>query len=260
MALELFRVRDTLDVDHKGLQDRVSIADRKVELTIRERLSSRFPEDRFVGEELGADPGAKATPGDEYGTWVIDPIDGTDCFLFGIPSWSVSLAWVQGNETRIGIVYDPVHDELFSARQGGGAWLNDGRLEIADVGGSQSGLIGIGHSTRVDPDMTLTAMNHLFSMGGMFHRCGSGALSLAWVAASRLIAYYEPHMNAWDCLAGLLLVREAGGWTNDFMSEDALTAGNMAVAAAPGMIDQIRIISGMGEPTVEKMTAQPAGH
>jgi myo-inositol-1(or 4)-monophosphatase len=131
---------------------------------------------------------------------------------------------------------------------GGGAYVNDVRLRIPEARGSQTGLVGIGHSTRVDPDLTLSALNHLFSFGGMFHRCGSGALSLAWVAAGRLIAYYEPHMNAWDCLAGLLLVREAGGWTNDFLCGEALETGNLAAAAAPGMIDQIKIIGGLAQP------------
>ena len=256
IALELFKVRETLDVDHKGLQDRVSIADRKVELTIRRGIASLFPDDGFIGEELGVDEQA---PDERAGTWVIDPIDGTDCFLFGIPAWSVSLAWLQGNETRIGIVYDPVHDELFSARSGGGAFINDTRLKIPEAVGSQSGLVGIGHSTRIDPDLTLTALNHLFALGGLFHRCGSGALSLAWVAAGRLIAYYEPHMNAWDCLAGLLLVREAGGWTNDFLGGDALASGNLAAAAAPGMIDQIKVIGGLERPRSDQAARRLAG-
>ncbi len=255
IALELFKVRDTLDVDHKGLQDRVSIADRKVELAIRRGLSSSFPDDGFIGEELGAD---REASGDQSGTWVIDPIDGTDCFLFGIPAWSVSLAWLQGNETRIGIVYDPVHDELYSAMRGCGAYLNDTRLQVAKAAGSHSGMVGIGHSTRIDPDQTLAALNHLFSLGGMFHRCGSGALSLAWVAAGRLIAYYEPHMNAWDCLAGLLIVKEAGGWTSDFLGGDALASGNMAAAAAPGMVDDITIISGLERTTSNRLPGQHA--
>ena len=256
IALELFNVRDTLDVDHKGLQDRVSIADRKVELAIRKELSSKFPDDRFIGEELGAETGASI---DQSGTWVIDPIDGTDCFLFGIPAWSVSLSWLQGNEIQIGIVFDPVHDELYSAVRGRGAYLNDTRLQVTKAEGSHSGLVGIGHSTRVDPDLTLTALNHLFSFGGLFHRCGSGALSLAWVAAGRLIAYYEPHMNAWDCLAGLLIVKEAGGWTSDFLTGDALMAGNMTAAAVPGMIEEIKIISGLECAASDRLPRQYAG-
>ena len=255
IALELFNVRDTLDVDHKGLQDRVSMADRKVEVAIRQGLSSKFPNDNFIGEELGAETSAVT---DQSGTWVIDPIDGTDCFLFGIPAWSVSLSWLQGNETHIGIVFDPVHEELYSAVRGGGAYLNDTRLQVTEAEGSHSGLVGIGHSTRVDPDLTLTALNHLFSFGGIFHRCGSGALSLAWVAAGRLIAYYEPHMNAWDCLAGLLIVREAGGWTSDFLTGDALMEGNLTAAAVPGMIEEIKIISGL-EPASDRLPSRQAG-
>lgn len=252
IALRRFSDRDSLKVDHKGLHDRVSDVDRAVETLIREAISKAFPSDSVLGEEFGISEPASDSDG---GTWVIDPIDGTDCFVFGIPAWCVAIAWVHGDETRIGVVYDAVHDEMFTAVRGRGAFVDGVQITASNAHDSRAGLIGIGHSVRVEPELTLSALNRLIGMGGMFHRCGSGALSLAWVAAGRLIGYYEPHMNAWDCLAGLLLVTEAGGWTNDFLVGDGLRSGNAALAAAPGMVDQIKIIGGVAPERPPAMSA-----
>jgi len=242
-ALAFYRERATLAVTDKGVQDRVTEADRAIEDEIRRYLTRRFPGDAFLGEEAGASDGALDSAA---GIWVVDPIDGTDCFVFGIPSWCISIAWVFEHQITIGVVYDPLHDEMFTAAAGRGATLNGQRIYAADVSDAKRGLVGIGYSSRVSPNDLLFALRRLTDTGGMFHRCGSGALSLAWVAAGRLIGYFEPHMNAWDCLAGLLLVREAGGWTNDFLADGGLAHGNPALAAAPGFVDQIRFVSGDG--------------
>jgi myo-inositol-1(or 4)-monophosphatase len=241
-AAGMFERRSTLDVESKGPQDRVTIVDKKVETLIRDAVSNNFPDDHFFGEESGHDgaAGIGVEP-----TWVVDPIDGTDCFIFGLPSWTISIAWLEGGVVRFGIIYDPVHDEMYSATLGKGAFINGEPLKASSAKSARDGLVGIGHSGRIAPATTLAALDRLFAMGGMFHRCGSGALSLAWVAAGRLIAYFEPHINSWDCLAGLLLVREAGGWTNDFLDNDGLFSGNPVLASAPGMISQIRSIAGL---------------
>lgn len=246
-ALELFRARDTLNIESKGAQDRVTAADRAVQSLIFEAISERFPADDFVGEESDSGDLPARTDGS---LWVVDPIDGTDCFVFGLPSWCVSIAWMEDGETKLGVIYDPVHDELFAAGLGHGASLNGAPLKISAAADTGAGLIGIGYSLRVTPQETLAPLSRLMDGGGMFHRCGSGALSLAWVAAGRLIGYYEPHMNAWDCLAGLLLVREAGGWTNDFLDNDGLRRGGPAAAAAPGVVRHIRAIGGLDTPSV----------
>jgi myo-inositol-1(or 4)-monophosphatase len=240
-ALAFYRERATLAVIDKGVQDRVTEADRAIEDEIRRFLTSRFPDDAFLGEETGESESDIDANGS---VWVVDPIDGTDCFVFGIPSWCISIAWVFEQRITIGVVYDPLHDEMFAASAGGGATLNGQRIRAADASDATRGLVGIGYSSRVSSDDLIRALRRLTDIGGMFHRCGSGALSLAWVAAGRLIGYFEPHMNAWDCLAGLLLVREAGGWTNDFLANGGLARGNPALAAAPGFVEQIRFVSG----------------
>ena len=241
-ALDLHRGRTTLDVISKGPQDRVTEADRAVEDLIRDGLADRFSGDAFLGEESGASAGGL----DQHeGIWVVDPIDGTDCFVFGIPSWCISIAWLHRGQMTVGVIYDAIHDEMFAAARGHGAFLNDRPITASSATDTSGGLIGIGYSSRVSPAATLAAMQRLMEAGGMFHRCGSGALSLAWVAAGRLVGYFEPHINSWDCLAGLLLVREAGGWTNDFLAGDGLTRGNPAIASAPGLIDHIKFVSGL---------------
>ncbi len=112
------------------------------------------------------------------------------------------------------MIYDPVRDEMFAGRRGGGASVNGRPLRVSNATTLADGLVGLGYSNRVQPAATLGPMQRLMEAQGMFHRCGSGALSLAYVAAGRLIGYYEPHMNAWDAVAGALLVREAGGCWN----------------------------------------------
>lgn len=244
-ALAFYRQRSKLAVIDKGVQDRVTEADRAIESEIRDFLTSRFPDDGFLGEEDGASDALAS----KAGVWVVDPIDGTDCFVFGIPSWCISIAWVFEQQITIGVIYDPLHDEMFVAAAGGGATLNGQKISTAGATDAKRGLVGIGYSSRVTPDDLLSALRRLTEIDGMFHRCGSGALSLAWVAAGRLIGYFEPHMNSWDCLAGLLLVREAGGWTNDFLADGGLADGNPALAAAPGFVDQIRYVGGVAPAT-----------
>ncbi len=252
-AREFFETRDTLTVESKGPQDRVTIADRQVQDHIQSAISQSFPDDEFLGEETTAGPQVDATG---RNVWVVDPIDGTDCFVFGLPTWCVSISYVRDGTIQLGAIFDPVHDEMFACARGHGAFLNGSELKISDARQFGDGLVGIGHSARVEPDISLAALERLTKSGGMFHRCGSGALSLAWVAAGRLIGYFESHMNSWDCLAGLLLVREAGGWTNDFLEDDGLLSGNLVIAAAPGMIDQLKYVAGQ-KPTGGQNTTKP---
>ncbi len=241
LALGYFEKRDELTISSKGLQDRVTKADQEVEQHIYQHINETFPDDGFLGEEMASGEPVNLV---EEGTWVVDPIDGTDCFIYGIPCWCISIAWIQYGEARIGVIYDPLHDEMYSAAAGNGADLNGKQLQISDATELSDGITGLGYSTRVAPIASIEPLQRLLEAGGMFNRCGSGALSLAWVAAGRFIAYYEPHINSWDCLAGIVLVREAGGWVNDFLEGDGLTRGNPIIAAAPGLVEKIQMVSG----------------
>ncbi len=246
LALDHFRDLGSLTVERKGLQDEVSEADRAVEELICRRIAGIFPGEGVLGEEGGfAGAAPEAAQGAE-GLWVVDPIDGTACFIVGIPVWCVSIAWVAGGAPAVGVVYDPNADEMFAARRGGGATLNDAPIRLNDDGILTEGSVGVGYSMRCRPQDTLRFLESLLAAGGMFQRNGSGALMLAYVAAGRLLGYYEPHINSWDCLAGICLVNEAGGWTSDFLAGDGLGAGNPIAAAAPGVTDEIKSMAGIG--------------
>lgn len=242
IALEYFRNPDRIKTQEKAnAQDIVSQADREIEILIRETIARKFPDDRVIGEEFGADDREA-----EF-AWVIDPIDGTSPFTRGIPSWCVSIAIIEGNQHVAGIIFAPCTGELYAARADVGATLNDVPIHVSRNATIANGLIGIGASHRVSPAAVSEFVHALLEEGGMFTRNGSGALMLAYVAAGRLAGYYEPHINSWDCLAGLCLVREAGGWTNDFLETYDLSTGGPVVAASPGVRDDLlRLITSCG--------------
>ena len=235
LALRHYRRRDLLTIEGKGLQDIVSAADREVEDLVRKRLGSLFPDDGVLGEEGGLTSG-------DAGTWVIDPIDGTWCFLNGIGSWCVALAYVCDGETLIGVIYDPNAGELFTAAKGLGAKLDGEPIRVHAGTKLSDGTLSVGFSHRSKPEEVAAIFGPLLAAGGMYHRHGSGALGLAWTACGRLIGYVEPHMNSWDAIAGMLMVREAGGWTNDFLANDGLHQGNRVIAAPPALADQVRAL------------------
>lgn len=225
LARGYFRSRDALTIRSKGLQDVVSEADLNTELLVRERLEKTFPEDAFLGEETGLTDFA---PG--QGIWVVDPIDGTQPFVSGLSSWCVSIAFVQGGEVQFGMVYAPEREELFAGGIGFAATLNGKPVDTHPGRSIREGIACFGYSTRLPPDRFLPAFSRFLEAGGMFYRDGSGALSLCYVAAGKLIGYAEVHINSWDCLGAIAVIRAAGLKTNDFLSDDGLTKGNWLVA------------------------------
>ena len=226
LALRYFRDLPNLTVETKGLQDVVSRADREVEDFIRARIIEAFPGDAILGEEAGGDGDLTG----EAPVWVIDPIDGTQCFLNGLSTWCVSIALVHKGEIVHGAVHDPCNDELFSGGPGLGAFCNARPIRVAEVSDLTAGMTEVGFSHRVSPELTLGVMTRLMDAGGMYHRCGAGALAMAHVAAGRYIAYFEEHMNSWDSFAAAAIIHGAGGWTNDLMANGGLTKGAMVVA------------------------------
>jgi myo-inositol-1(or 4)-monophosphatase len=236
LALGYFKKFETLDVKSKGVQDMASEADIETQELLDAALTGRFPGDAFLGEE---DPDS-FVPDPQKGTWIIDPVDGTQPFVNGIPSWCVSIAYVEGTTFKIGVVFDPVNNELFAAKAGGGATLNGRAIKASSAVGIEEGLVSVGFSNRVSPEETLRPLTRLVYRKGMYHRSGSGALSLAYVAAGRLIGYFEPHMNSWDFAASALIIKEAGGRINDCLpNDDALIKGSLVLAAAPGVYDAL---------------------
>ena len=214
MALDYFNKRDSLVIETKrDLQDVVSIADRNVETMLRERVAAAFANDGFLGEEHGYQDGTSGY------TWVVDPIDGTAPFVNGMPSWCVSIAVIRDGAPVIGVIKVPCSQEIYAAAQGHGATLNGARLQLDPSRNLQNALTGIGSNNYVTPQRVGHIISDVLARGGNFIRNGSGALMLAYVAAGRLVGYYEPHMRAWDCMAGFCLVNEAGGRSMPFSLE-----------------------------------------
>jgi myo-inositol-1(or 4)-monophosphatase len=233
-AADHFARRELLSIERKGAQDLVSEADRLCEDLIVAGLSRMFPEDGFLGEERGSRNSEAAA------VWVIDPIDGTHNFLTGIPFWCVSVGLVASGELVLGIIYHPVAGELYSARRGGGAFLNGQPIKVSGEMDLTRARICVGFSYRRPVADHVRAVGKLLSAGCEYLRVGSGALGLAYTAAGRFDGYWERHINSWDAAAGLVLVREAGGWTNDFLAGEGLTQGSEILAATPELVEQLK--------------------
>lgn len=239
-ALMYFEQRESLIIETKSEpQDVVSIADKHVEDIIVSKIQQAFYQDNFLGEEQGILKGEN-----EY-LWVIDPIDGTSCFVNGMPAWCISIALMVHDKIAFGLVYDPNANELFSALSGQGCQINDMPVNALEIDSVQAGVMGVGTSHRVSSSHCLHFLEGLLNQGGMFVRNGSGALMLAYVAAGRLIGYYEPHINSWDCLAGLILVQEAGGQTNQFLDNEGLLKGNSILVSAKDIHSQLNQLTSL---------------
>lgn len=233
LALTYFRSIGDLEIRSKGLQDMVSDADLNVETFIREKLTEHFAEDGIVGEEHGAVESQSGF------TWVIDPIDGTFNFVNGIPAWCVILACVHDDRTRIGVICEPNHGELYWAAEGMGAHLNDAPIQVAQVNGLNEGNTGLGMNSRTPGQSVTRFVELLAAKDGLFYRNASGGLMLAYVAAGRLIGYAEHHMNAWDCLAGQLLIAEAGGEVEQQSADAMLRDGGRVIAGGSAIFDEL---------------------
>ncbi|KMW58566.1 Inositol-1-monophosphatase [Candidatus Rhodobacter oscarellae] len=233
LALDYFHRRGELEVESKQQQDFVSEADRNVETLIRAGLEASLPQDAIVGEEHAPKPGTSGM------TWVIDPIDGTTNFLTGVPFWCVAIAGVAEGKTQVAVIYDALHDEAFLATRGGGATLNGAPMAVRDVPLTE-GTICVGSSRRSPPADFAWLLQSIVEAGGVFARTGSGALGLAYVAAGRYLGYTESYMNAWDCLAGQLLIAEAGGLVEEQDDAAFIAAGGRVIAGAPQVFAPLR--------------------
>jgi len=240
LARRYFERRDQLEVERKGAQDLVSVADRAVEDLIRARLGAAFPDDGMIGEE-----GEVEGPADAPGRWVIDPIDGTANFLRGVPYWSTTLAYVRERETEIGITHDPVHDDLFVARRGHGAFRNGEPIRVSGRTDPREACFGHTFSFKTDASAYVRTLAALLEAGVDHRRLGSTALMLCHVADGRLDGCVTLHCSSWDVLGGLLLVREAGGVTRDFLAVAGLFEPGAVYGCTPALAPVVEQTSGI---------------
>ncbi|TPM90860.1 inositol monophosphatase family protein [Mesorhizobium sp. B2-1-3A] len=224
-----------LQVSMKGPGDYVSQADRKAEDIVFAELSKARPGYGFLMEERGAVAGD-----DSQHRWIIDPLDGTTNFLHGIPLFAVSIALERQGQIVAGVIYNPAMDELYTTERGGGAFLNDRRLRVAGRTKLVDAVIGCGvpHLGRGQHGNFLIELRHVMAEVSGIRRLGSASLDLAYVAAGRMDGFWEIGLSAWDIAAGLLLIREAGGFVSDMdggqdmLDNGSVVAGNEVIQRA----------------------------
>jgi len=219
---------EQLQVSIKGPGDFVSTADLRAERTLRTELTRARPGYGLLFEEAGAAPGS-----DPRHRWIVDPLDGTTNFLHGIPHFSISIALERDGEIVAGVVYEPTRDEMFAAEKGLGAYVNDRRLRVSARRQLSESVIGTGmpFGARAGQTGYLETLETIMRATSGVRRMGSAALDLAYVAAGRYDGFWELGLAPWDIAAGILLVREAGGYVSDMAGgHDMMTTGDVLAA------------------------------
>ena len=219
---------EQLQVSLKGPGDFVSTADTKADRILRQELSRARPDYAFLTEESGTIEGR-----DSEHRWIIDPLDGTTNFLHGLPHFCISLALERAGEIVAGVILDPGKDEMFWAEKGVGAYLNDRRLRVSSRRQIASALIATGtpYGQRGDRPRYLRQLDAVMAQVADVRRLGAAALDLAYVAAGRYDGYWEFGLHPWDVAAGVLIVREAGGYVSEPDGEgNPVVSGNILAA------------------------------
>lgn len=221
---------DQIEVREKAQFDYVSQADIDCENSICETLHQYFPKDTIVTEESG-----EKFVGSQDNVWIVDPLDGTTNFLHGFPQYAVSIALSQKGRIVVGVVYDPVRNELFTAERGKGAFLNNKRIRVSGCKDMEKALIGTGFPFRRNDNYTdfLPKFERVARAAAGLRRAGSAALDLAYVACGRLDGYWEANVNSWDMAAGTLLVLEAGGLVTDLYGKENYLEGRSVCSGTP---------------------------
>ncbi|HEV2570734.1 MAG TPA: inositol monophosphatase family protein [Beijerinckiaceae bacterium] len=221
---------ENLQVSIKGPGDFVSAADRKAERVLRDELAKARPGYSFLMEESGEIVGSDTTH-----RWIIDPLDGTTNFLHGLPVFAISLALEREGQLVAGLVYNPISDDMFVAEKGQGSWHNNRRLRVAARSDISEALMGTGvpHLGKASAHPKFKAeLSSVMARVHNIRRMGAAALDLAFVAAGRLDGFWERSLQPWDMAAGIVLVREAGGFVsdadggNDMLDKGSVCAGN----------------------------------
>jgi len=229
----------SIRVEQKGTIDLVTEVDFRSEAYLLEAIQQKFPNHKVLTEE------SDGLQGSEGHIWYIDPLDGTINYAHGIPIFSVSIAYAQENQLVMGVVYDPMRDECFSAQRGQGAWLNGQPLKVSAVSELGQSLLvtGFYYDTWTNPDNNLNHfVNFTLKTLGV-RRLGSAAIDLCYVAAGRFEGYWELRLNAWDIAAGALIAQEAGALVTDIHGQDnILEQPYSIIAATPNIHPQMMTV------------------
>jgi myo-inositol-1(or 4)-monophosphatase len=248
---------ENLQVSRKGPADFVSAADLKAESILRDELHKARPDYAFLMEESGAQAGK---PGNDR-CWIVDPLDGTSNFLHGLPHFAISIGLTEAKKVIAGVVYDPIKEELFYAEKGGGAYLNDRRMRVSGRGRLEDALLatgipykGHGSDEQFSRELDL-AMRHTAGV----RRWGTASLDLAYVAAGRFDGFWERDLSPWDIAAGLLLVREAGGYVTAIDGETVRLDGRSILAANDSLHGKLVTLFAAASPEADARGEQGPG-
>jgi myo-inositol-1(or 4)-monophosphatase len=219
---------EQLQVSVKGPGEFVSTADLKAERTLKTELKKARPAYGMLFEESGEEAGS-----DPRHRWIVDPLDGTTNFLHGIPHFAISIALERDGEIVAGVIYEPIRDEMYWAEKGAGAYVNDRRLRVSARRQLGDAVIGTGmpYRDRAEDRSYMAGLAGVMEATSGIRRMGSAALDLAYVAAGRFDGFWEFGLEPWDIAAGLLLVREAGGYVSDMAGgREMMTSGDVLAA------------------------------
>jgi myo-inositol-1(or 4)-monophosphatase len=244
LVMEYFHQR--VKVEYKGEVDLVTVADRKSEALILQRIRAHWPAHDILGEE-----GGLHEKGSDY-RWYVDPLDGTTNFAHGFPVFCISLALEHKGKRVAGVIYDPTREEMFSAEQGAGAYLNGERMQVSHVSKLAECLVATGfpsHKRHQNPNIYFYHQITLRTHG--VRRAGSAALDLGSVACGRFDGFWEFNLNPWDTAAGVLMVEEAGGQVSDFrggpfQTDSRETLASNGLIHAPLLAEFEAIFAGRG--------------
>lgn len=220
---------DRVNLFTKGDNDCVTDIDSAAEQAIIDILLDAYPSHHILAEESG-ETGSES----DY-VWIIDPLDGTRNFIHGIPHFCISIALQHRGKIVLGVVYDPVRQELFTAEKGGGARLNDKRIRVSERHELKKALLGTGFPYRADQSLSLylSILENILPATAGLRRAGAAALDLAYVAAGRFDGFWELGLKPWDLAAGILLIREAGGLISDLQGGESYFQTGDIVAGNP---------------------------
>ncbi|NQV45379.1 MAG: inositol monophosphatase [Rhodospirillales bacterium] len=219
---------EQLQVSRKGPADFVSTADKKAERIVFQELSKARPNFGFLMEESGETPGS-----DISNRWIVDPLDGTTNFLHGIPHFAISIALERDSEIFAGVIHEPITDQTFWAEKGKGAFLNNRRLRVSARREMADSLFATGIPFLGVPnhDLFMKELAAVMEVSAGVRRFGAASLDLAWVAAGRYDGFWETGLSPWDMAAGIIMVREAGGYVTDSLGKGNMLSTGGIIAA-----------------------------
>ena len=230
---------ENLQVSTKGPGDFVTSADKRTEKILIEELQKAHPEYGIITEETGI-----INKSNVKNRWIIDPIDGTMNFLNGVPQFAISIGYEENGEIKCGIIFNPITNEMFSAEKGNGAYLNNSRIRVSNKKKIKDALLVTGGPKGASKikDKIFSEYINLSKSVSNVRKFGSAALDMAYVACGRFDGYWQRELNYWDIAAGIILVKEAGGFVEFFEEDINLPLKKNILASNSNIHDEIRVL------------------